>query len=492
MKGKIGFLVASLLAGGALVGGTFAAWAVTDNADPFHVQITPGTLDIGNDKSVTLDWGTKGLVNIEGLSIGQEMGPYEVGLRATTSDNTAFTGSLSVSMATESVAATKLIDFLHVKVYDNSTKAGDPILTVPDGASNYTVAQDIAVNSGVEKKVYFFISMDEGISPVTYNAIKNDVVTLTVDWNKGSAIQEVTAYTYYFNNADTWANVYAYAWKEADGSTNAAWPGVQMSQAKGAIYSTALGATFDKVVFNNGLENEALRKTDDLALNHLTPYWDGDSWEAAPDVSAETEYYLVGTHNEWTTSAEAKLSKNEATVVDEFTYTYKLENVVVAANTELKVVSSENEWFGQTSNENNAPNMTIVAAGTYNFYFNPAKSGANYIYAKAVSLAEVQYFLAGTHSEWADEVAYKLTAATGEIDRDPAEDFAYTYKIENVAIAAGGQLKVHSSADVWYGEYSSANDAPNITIGEAGNYDFFFNPTLSGGIHIFCQAHVNP
>ena len=382
MKGKIGFLVASLLAGGALVGGTFAAWAVTDNADPFHVQITPGTLDIGNDKSVTLDWGTKGLVNIEGLSIGQEMGPYEVGLRATTSDNTAFTGSLSVSMATESVAATKLIDFLHVKVYDNSTKAGDPILTVPDGASNYTVAQDIAVNSGVEKKVYFFISMDEGISPVTYNAIKNDVVTLTVDWNKGSAIEVVTSYTYYFNNASSWANVYAYAWKTSDGATNAEWPGVQMSVAKGAIYSAAIGTGYNKIIFNDGASNQ----TEDLSLNHETPYWNGTAWAAAPDVSAETEYYLVGIGGEW------------------------------------------------------APNQ-----------------------------------------------AYKLVAANGT---EHGGAFTYTHKIENVDVAAGTQLKIVSSENVWYGEAGSSNETPNITIGEANHYDFFFNPTLNDGVHVFCKVHA--
>ena len=390
MKGKLGFLLASILAGGALVGGTFAAWAVTDNADPFDVQITPGTLDIGSDKSVTLTWGTKGLVNIEGLAMGEEKGPYEVGLKATTNDASGFTGSLSVSMSTTSIAATKLIDYLHVNVYADALKSEAAILTVPDGESNYTVARDIAVTSGVEKKVYFFISLDAGIAPLTYNAIKEDVVTLRVDWNKGSDIEEVTAYTYYFNNTDTWANVYAYAWKDSDGSMNAAWPGVKMNQAKGAIYSLAIGAGFDKVVFNNGLENEAERKTADLTLNHETPYWNGSAWAAAPDVSAETEFYLVGTHNEWTTSAEAK-----------------------------------------------------------------------------------------------------LTASEGTIDRDPpAEDFEYTYKIENVAIAAGGQLKVVSSENVWYGEAGSSNETPNIEIGEAGNYDFFFNPTLNGGIHIFCRAHV--
>ena len=384
MKGKLAFLIASVLAGGALVGGTFAAWAVTDNADPFSVQITPGTLDIGNDKSVTLDWGTKGLVNIEGLSMGDEMGPYEVGLRATTNDASGFTGSLSVSMATTANGQTKLIDYLHVNVYDNNSKTGDPLLTVPDGQSNYTVSKDIAVSSGVEKKVYFYISLDAGIAPQTYNAIKEDVVTLTVDWNKGSAIEVVTSYTYYFNNTNDWANVYAYAWKEADGSMNAAWPGVKMNQAKGAIYSLAIGTQFDKVIFTDNNGNQ----TADLALNHEKPYYDGDSWEDAPDVSAETVYYLVGTHSEWHTSD-----------------------------------------------------------------------------------------------------AVKLVAATGTIQRQDLPDFSYTYKIENVEIAANGQLKVVSSENVWYGESSSSNEAPNITIGEANHYDFFFNPTLSGGIHIYCRAH---
>ena len=373
------FLLGSILAGAALAGGTFAAWAVTDNADPFSVQITPGTLDIGSDKSVTLDWGTKGLVNIEGLSIGDEMGPYEVGLRATTNDASGFTGSLSVTMATTANGQTKLIDYLHVNVYDTANKANAALLSLPDGQANYSKAVDIAVSSGVEKKVYFFISLDAGIAPQTYNSIKNDVVTLTVDWNKGSAIEVVTSYTYYFNNTGAWANVYAYAWKSADGSMNAEWPGVKMNQAKGAIYSLAIGAEFDKVIFtdNNG------HQTADLDLAHATPYWDGDSWEDAPDVSAETEYYLVGTFNDWTTGSTCKLVAATGTVHTNFNYTYKIENVALEAGAELKVVSSENEWFAEASKENGAGNFTIGEAGTYDFFFNPAKGdGTNYIFCQ--------------------------------------------------------------------------------------------------------------
>ena len=381
MKGKLLFLLGSLLAGGAIVGGTFAAWAVTDNADPFSVQITPGTLDVGSDKSVTLDWGTKGLVNIEGLSMGDEMGPYEVGLKATTNDASGFTGSLSVSMATTSVAATKLIDYLHVNVYEASDKAGGVFLTVPDGSSNYTIARDVPVTSGTEKKVYFFISLESGIAPQTYNAIKDDVVTLTIDWNKGSGIEVVTAYTYYFNNSSSWTNVYAYAWKDSDGSMNAAWPGIKMNQAKGAIYSLAIGADFDKVIFNDGSSNQ----TADLDLAHATPYWDGDSWEAAPDVSADVEYYLVGTFNEWTTGSAYKLTPAEGTANNgAFSYTYKIENVNIPAGAELKIVSSENEWFGETSKENGAANMTIGDANHYDFFFNPAKGDvSHYIFCAA-------------------------------------------------------------------------------------------------------------
>ena len=479
MKGKSLFLLGSIVAAGMLVGGTFAAWAVTDNADPFSVNITPGTLEIGNDKSVTLDWGTKGLVNIEGLGMGDEKGPYEVGLVATTSDASAFTGSLRVSMATEATGADKLIDHLHINVYDDALKTNPAILTVPDGASNYTVAQDIEVTSGVEKKVYFFVSLDGGMAPVLYNSIKDDVVTLTVDWNKGSAVQEVSSYTYYFNNTGSWTNVYAYAWKSADGSMNAAWPGVKMNLEQGAIYSAALGVGYDKVIFNDNGSNQ----TADLSLTHATPYWDGDSWEAAPVLNAQVDYYLVGTHNEWVVGAEGKLVASEGT--DEtFEYTYKIENVVLPAHTQLKVVSSENTWYAESSTEGNAENITIDAAGTYTFFFNPAKSGNKYIKCKNISLAAVEYYLVGTHNDWnTSDASVKLTAEAGTVDA-----FNYTYKIEDVEIAANGELKVFGSDDTWYGE--SAIGGANMQIGDAGHYDFFFNPAKSGENYIYCKAHV--
>ena len=380
MKGKKIFLISSILAALGLVGGTFAAWAVTDNANPFSVKITPGTLDVGSDKAVTLDWGTKGLVDIENLEMGQRKGPYEVGLKATTSDNSSFTGNLSVALTTTSVAETKLIDYLTVKVYEAAAGEGEAWLTVPDGSHDYSITKDLIVSSGTEKKMYFFVELASGINPTVYNSIKSDVVTLTVDWNKGSAIEEITSVTYYFNNPSGWGAPKAYAWKSADGSSNAEWPGIAMKQEKGTIYSVAIPTAFDSVIFGDGTNQTA-----DLTLPGLsTPYYNGSAWAAAPDLSAETVYYLVGTHSGWATGSAYQLVAATGTK-DTFAYTYKIENVSIAAGGELKVVSSENVWYGESSNDNNAPNMTIGDAGSYDFFFNPSQSGGVYIYCAAHS-----------------------------------------------------------------------------------------------------------
>ena len=373
MKGKSLFFLGSVVAAALLVGGTFAAWAVTDNADPFSVTITPETVEIGDDKSVTLDWGTKGLINIESLSVGEEKGPYALGLKATTSDNSAFKGSLLVKLETTATASEKLIDYLEVNVYDNNTKAGDPLLTVPDGSANYTVAKDIVVNSGEEKLVYFYVALDDGLNPAVYNQIKNDVVTLTVDWNKGSDIEEITSRTYYYWNKNSWSHVYVYAWNSSTFASNAEWPGVEMTQVKDDIYTVALDVQFDYVIFTNNNGSQ----TTDLEIDPAHPYYH-DAWIDVPDLSAEVEYYLVGTFNEWMMSDAYKLAADDS----EEGYSFSIKNVDVPENSDLKIVSSENVWFGENSNENTAPNFHIGEANHYDFFFAPLGNAGTYIFCQ--------------------------------------------------------------------------------------------------------------
>ena len=370
MKKKSLFLLGSAFAAAMLVGGTFAAWAVNDDADPFSVQITPGTLEVDTTKSVTLEWGEKGLVNIEGLTVGEEKGPYVLGLKASTSDGSAFKGNLSATMHTTETGETKLIDYLHVKVYEHDDKSGEVLMEIPDALSNYTVNKDITVTSGVEKKVYFFITLDHESSAV-YDTIKNQVVTLTVDWNKGSDIEETTATVapVYFNNTASWEHVYAHAW---NGTGSTAWPGVEMTAtAKAGIFTVNLDTAYDHILFHNGSGTQ----TADLELGAVNRYWDGDSWEATPDLS-EVVYHLVGTINEWTPAGDAtKMQKLEA--AEQGGFMYKKEIITTEANQEIKVVSSENTWYAEASTEGNAANFVLGGVGTYTIYFNPTKVNVN-------------------------------------------------------------------------------------------------------------------
>lgn len=271
MKRKSIFLLGTILAGAALVGGTFAAWAVTDNASPFSVNITPGTLDISDTKSVTLEWGTKGLVNIENLEMGVERGPYVVGLKATTSGDETFTGNLSAVLSTTSTAEDKLINHLTIDVYQGETKGETKLLSILSGTETGKSAnKDIVVTSGQEYKVSFYITLDGGMTPVAYNLLKDQVVTLTVDWNKGSAIEVVTSNTLYFdtNLTNIGSPVYAYAWNSTTGESNKAWPGVQMSQVSGSIYATDIDTTFNKIIFNDNNGHQTLKLVKQLLLLH--------------------------------------------------------------------------------------------------------------------------------------------------------------------------------------------------------------------------------
>ena len=56
-KGKIALIVAPILAGLGLVGATLAAWAVTDNANPLGIKITPQENSHGDYSTVVLEWG---------------------------------------------------------------------------------------------------------------------------------------------------------------------------------------------------------------------------------------------------------------------------------------------------------------------------------------------------------------------------------------------------------------------------------------------------
>lgn len=400
MKRKSLFLFGTIFSSLALIGGTLAAaWAVTDNANKIDVAITPGEISQTTaTQSVVLSWGESELVNIQNLGNNETKGPYTINVLANTSTGAAYEGAFSATLSSTHTSGVRLIDNLTIEVYDkakNENGANKLIsipdtthpVTVNDGIASANQSTDVTVTNNTAKTLYVYVSL-ANLTEADYATVKTQTATLSVDWGKGSTTQEITSQTIYFDNQSNWENVYLYAWKQADG-TNNAWPGVKMNLAKQGtnIYSVSLDTTkgFDKVIFNNGNSGTG-NELPSVELSSGNPYYhyanSAYSWTTAPDLTAEVTYYLVGQHNEWTTSTAAKMTKLASSVTKGgHTYNYKIENVSIGAGGQLKVVSSTNIWYGENSHADDAPNMTIGEANHYDFYFNP--DSAPYIFCEA-------------------------------------------------------------------------------------------------------------
>ena len=395
-------LVGAIVAGAALIGGTFASWIVTDNADPLGIKITPIDIAESETERVTLEWGDKtGFTNIGSIGISTSV-KRSVGLLATYTGN-AFSGNLSAELTTTSSGAHTLIEYLDVEVYDKDDKDAEGAtkileighhLTTPTYSDN----ADIAVNSGTELTVSFYFKLNSAITPQIYEEVKNDFVLLTIDWNKGSAIAAQTEkQTYYFEPiSDYGSAVYAYAW-DSVGGVNAAWPGVQMTKVKDAalghqpVYACELeikDPAYTHIIFNNGVhENSGDNKqTVDLELPDLsepspTPFYqpyDNHGWIAAPsfDPEPEPDYYVTGTMNDWnTTDATYKLVANTYTGEDTIpnsnilfsSFDFCLLDVDIAANTYIKVAGTDGSWYGEFGT--GSDNFRLGEAHHYDFFF---------------------------------------------------------------------------------------------------------------------------
>ena len=416
MKGKL-FALISLAAGVGIVGTTFAAWAVTDNADPFSIKVTPGGSGTDDTKTVTLAYGsTFHANNISGLTAEAPKMAAEVGLLATTAgDNYTGKFSLQLEDLTESkpVGNAKLIEHLGVKVYskenivisyDSSTKAVSTDLSgeTPDcyipieGEDPYSTSITYEVASGTEHVVYVVVSLESGLSPSVLDQIHDDYVRITMDWGKGSAADQESSEIYYKATTLTGDNhYYVYAW-DASGNKNHEWPGVAMDEvyevvSGTSLYSYNLGTQFVNVIFNDGQSGEGHQSADQSitsTIRETTPCFNGSSWEAKPAQSGLTaDWYVVGSYSggSWDPAAAGAM-----TFVDngDDDY-YKLEGVVLAANDKIKVCNaakdqwrtSEEYFGGETikAHKDGDGNIVVEEAGTYNIRMYPSGSNGNYV-----------------------------------------------------------------------------------------------------------------
>ena len=408
MKGKKILALASIFAGAALIGSTFAAWAVTDNADPFGVKVSPGTIASDTINYVTLSYGERTYSNVEGLAIGTNRLAATVGLIADTSNSQSYTGKFAVNLidqtATKGEGAKYLIDYLTVNVYTDTIAADtngvvttDVSKLTPIATLNKTTAAatpSVTVSDNTAKPVYVTVSLSNSVTASILEEIRSDVVYIQMNWNS-SGTDEVSASKVYFNYGTAGKKAYLYAWTAS--KVNGQYPGVLMTDDGNGLYSLDLSLEYSDLLFvvKNG-DNEEYKSADQQLTSTMrtqTPCFNrsGANWTAKSET-LDPGYYLVGSINAWTPSAQYKLTQDSTE-----TNVYRIENIQLAAGDKIKVRDNTGEhWYGTTAPSELEPqggvwtdcgfttdsdgNIIISEAGVYTINCNTTDAQGHHIY----------------------------------------------------------------------------------------------------------------
>lgn len=388
---KLIVLLSSAVAGVSLVGATFAAWAVTDNAGALGIKISPNIIqgESAAYKTMVLEWGdTTQFQNISSLKLGTPQYAYlEVKSTVTIpqgESNSISGGNLSLQLTNIGAYTDEtyhLVDNLVVKVYKNRSEEApyvysNEITELALGNDTKSASLDIEtpVNGSVQK-LYFEVAIADGVTTVNYNKMINDIVYLNVNWDRPSDIHNddlVTVRRVYCKTS--YSNPYAYVFKNGSDPMvqNKDFPGEAMTvydPAEGIYYydyDTSKGYTH--IIF---AESDQSAQTADIALDGDKVYYNGSAWVTNVPAITSYDYYLVGDMNSWSPTA-LKMTKSGDNYVAEFT---------VPANTtySYKVFNGVSTYYGYTSTEdgpqtNCSWENNTESAQTVVVTFNPAHS----------------------------------------------------------------------------------------------------------------------
>lgn len=235
MKRKTVLLLSSFLAASLLVGGAFAAFLVTDNADSKVIDITPNHGEAPTP--VVLEWGegtTEDVLSVDDILPGHTYKVSTVYLKS----SVAYTGDLSLTLADTSVNKLNtqyyLINYLKIYLYSGADgDIGEASLptsgylastTLGDTTLTYKSATGSPEGNPYSVYIYFDTSCYS-----IYTAIQDDAASLTIDWNESSGVTPVEEL---YNNvyfATDWDDCYLYSWDDHGGSNNE-YPGILMDK----------------------------------------------------------------------------------------------------------------------------------------------------------------------------------------------------------------------------------------------------------------------
>lgn len=416
MKGKKILTLASLAMGVAIVGATFAAWAVTDNADPFGIKVSPGKVGPDTTQFVTLSYGGSTFANVDNLKAGEPRLAGSVVLKADTNDGEVFPYAVFDIKLIDQTGAkaeglAKLVNLLNVDVYNVAiSKDSDGKAVIPDGATpighiptkegKLVSSIPVEIPSETGLPVYVVVSLDAETDAKTLEEIASDVVYLEMNLNKAAEGDYTTASKVYLRQAiSSNEAMYCYAW--SDNNKNAAWPGVEMTyEATMELWSYDLKTEFTNVIFSiqniEGEEPVTTWQTVDLTVDHaalvenpvFTPGSAGEdgkysgTWGKLPDPDIVKGYYVVGDKKGSWSPAKENLMTME--VGNEKHYSIDLS---LDANEKIKVTNeSKTVWYSSVSTWDDCGftidgegNVVVTTAGNYTVNLYTEGDGGNCI-----------------------------------------------------------------------------------------------------------------
>jgi hypothetical protein len=415
MKGKKLLSLLSILAGSAIVGTTFAGWAITDNADPFSVKVTPSSSSTDETLTATLAYGSTFVAdNITNLKKNEPRLAAAVALRANTTSANTYTGKFHVELENLTTGKASgiayLYEHLEVKMYsydnggaveynankvvtsDLSERVAD--FVVPTTGEHPLVnSHQYTVTKNTDFIVYVVVSLDSTLSPAQLDQIQNDHVRINMDWGMNDGDTE-SSFVYY-KAATAGAPYYCYAWNSSTLAPNRKFPGVEMTleyalDATYSLYKYELGTQFDRVIFTDETGGEG-HQTSDITVTtearSTTPAYVGNAWAAKPSPSSlDKAWYVVGSFSDpaWKPLAANGMSPTTEGLEN----IYILEHLSLTANDEIKICDPSEEewrtsidWFGDGPAHKNFDNGNIVVetTGSYTIKLYPSGTNGNYV-----------------------------------------------------------------------------------------------------------------
>ena len=400
MKGKkIPLLLASLGVAAVFVGGTFAAYVITDNANPIGKKISPSEITDDKVGNITLEWGENTIANVSNLGAGvtEKMGNIVLkasGKDAQNADITSYNGTLNMKLTDltpygNTTPVNKLIDYLEIDVVagdytveqwqgmEAGAKSAALKGHIPPAANVYSY--DASVTGSSTGTTYsVFVTLSDSATPV-YTTISTQVVYLQLDWNANASDANIEKTTkLFFKMPATWtgatkANIFA--WKGS--LVNAEFPGKEMKSEGNGLYSFELAGAADAAKFDNVIfSDDKGHQTVDTVLDYSKVYYIGGTVDGSTGKYACTssttkpedlaDYYVTGKINgvdNWYTSV-GFVSSLAMTGGVESNKGYL--ELTLKAGDQICVIGSDGSYY----HTQDGGDWYITEDGTYHVYLN--------------------------------------------------------------------------------------------------------------------------